>query len=163
VVAAPRAEARQPIAVPDFPALVALAAERRDRLKTFLETYVHLVRFEDGRIEFRPATGAPGNLPNELSERLAAWTGRRWIVTVSNAPGAPTLAQQEKDAGDALMERMRRDPAVATVLAAFPGAEVVNIRDLADIGGAAPPNTLADDPSDDDVAGEDEDDLNEDE
>jgi DNA polymerase-3 subunit gamma/tau len=161
----PRAEVR-PIAVPDFAALVALAGERRDRLKTYLETYVHLVRFEDGRIEFRPAAGAPKNLPNELSERLAAWTGRRWIVTVSNAPGAPTLAQQAKDDGEALLERMRRDPAVAAVLAAFPGAEVVNVRELAGIDaseGDRPPNALADEPSDADVGDEDENDLNEDE
>ncbi len=160
---APRAEAR-PVAVPDFAALVALADVRGEsRLKAYLETMVHLVRFEDGRIEFRPATGAPATLPNELSERLAVWTGRRWIVTVSNAPGAPTLAQQAKEADAALKERMRRDPAVAPLLAAFPGADVVNIRNLVDIGaseGTAAPSVLADIPSDADV--EDDDDLNED-
>jgi DNA polymerase-3 subunit gamma/tau len=157
---APRAEAR-PVAVPDFAALVALADARGEtRLKAYLDTMLHLVRFEDGRIEFRPAIGAPTTLPHELSERLAIWTGRRWIVTVSNAPGAPTLAQQAEEADAALKERMTRDPAVAAVLAAFPGAEVVNIRNLVDIGGATSPDTLADIPPDADV--EDDDDLNED-
>ena len=39
---------------------------------------MHLVRFQPGRIELRPAGRAPPDLIGKLSQRLHAWTGTRW-------------------------------------------------------------------------------------
>ena len=52
----------------DSDVLELVVAKRDIRLRTDLEKYVHLVHFEPGRIEFRPAPGAPRNLAQELGQ-----------------------------------------------------------------------------------------------
>lgn len=113
-----------------FEDVIALLAEKRDiRLKHALETGVRLVRFEPGRIEVRLLDGAPGSLATELSERLKRWTGDLWVVSLSREEGAPTLREQARSREEMLKERARQDPLVKAALAAFPGAEIVDVRD----------------------------------
>jgi DNA polymerase-3 subunit gamma/tau len=124
------AEATSPVPR-DFPGVVALFRERREALLAAeLRNSVHLVRYEPGLIEIRPAAAAPRDLANKVGEMLGRWTGRRWIVTVSSAPGAPTLRQQEEAAGRAVREEVVRHPAVLAVMEAFPGARILEVRDL---------------------------------
>ncbi len=112
-----------------FEDVVALFAERREGLlHGHLVNHVHLVRFEPGRIEFRPAEGAPTSLANRLGEILSEWTESRWVVSVSGEPGAPTLSQQKAAAERAVREEAARDPLVRAVLDTFPGAEVAAVR-----------------------------------
>ncbi|WP_406856202.1 DNA polymerase III subunit gamma/tau [Alsobacter sp. KACC 23698] len=113
-----------------FEDLVALAAEKRDiTMKLALENDVRLVRFEDGALEFAPTETASPQLGSELSKRLADWTGRRWIVALSSEPGQPTLrekiAAEERDR----LTNVQAHPLVRSVLDAFPGAKIVDIRD----------------------------------
>jgi DNA polymerase-3 subunit gamma/tau len=88
------------------------------------------VHFEPGRIEFRPGSQAPTNLANRLGARLTEWTGRRWVVSVSGEPGAPSLEQQTQAAIDAEREAAERHPLVQAALAAFPGSVVEAVREL---------------------------------
>jgi DNA polymerase-3 subunit gamma/tau len=132
-----------------FEDVVARAQAERDvLLMSHLETYVHLVRFEPGLIEFRPAAGAPGDLAGRLNERLAKWTGRRWAIGVVQADGQATLAEQRRKHEAALKEEAAQHPIVAAVLAAFPGASITAIRDLAAQAGEAPQDFVSD-PDDD--------------
>ncbi len=113
--------------------IVALCAEKRDiQLKTALERDVHLVRFDEGSIEFSLAPGAAQSLPQVLMRKLGEWTGARWIITLSRDPGAPSLKQQadarDKEAADA----RHADPLVRSVLERFPGAQVVAVRKTED-------------------------------
>jgi DNA polymerase-3 subunit gamma/tau len=85
---------------------------------------VHLVRFETGRLEFRPTARAAQNLPNRVGELLTAWTGQRWIVSVSNETGEKTLHEQAADRKAEAHERALEHPIVKRALAAFPGAKV---------------------------------------
>ena len=132
--------------IESFDALVALAAQKRDmRLKIALESEIRLVRFEPGRIEFELAPGGARELASILMQKLQAWTGERWMVSIVASGGAPTLKEQlEAD------ERKRRsslesDPLVASVLARFPGAQIVAVRGRDE--GAASAETLYDDAS----------------
>ena len=78
-----------------FEDLVMLAQANRDiQLKIALERDVRLVRFERGAIEFALAPGGSPQLGAHLTRRLQEWTGERWIVAISSAPGAPTLREQ---------------------------------------------------------------------
>ena len=114
-----------------FEAVVELADQKRDaKLRTALEMFVHLVRFEPGRIEFSLADGAPGDLVQDLSVKLKDWTGTRWVVAVSREEGAPTLRAQAKAHRQRRIAEMRGEAAVAAVLEAFPGAEIVTVRDV---------------------------------
>jgi DNA polymerase-3 subunit gamma/tau len=114
-----------------FTDVVALADAKGDLiLRANLARHVHLVHFEAGRIEFRPGAQAPANLANKLGARLTEWTSRRWVVSVSGEPGAPSLEQQAQAAIDAEREAAERHPLVQAALAAFPGSVVEAVRDL---------------------------------
>ena len=116
-------------ALASFEELVALAAEKRDlALKSALERDVRLVRFEDGRLEIGLEGSAPKALTGELSKKLSDWTGRRWMVIVSAEPGAPSLYVQAQMRKAELKDGVRGDPLVQAVLARFPGAEIVDVR-----------------------------------
>ena len=115
-----------------FEDVVAQAEAARDiALKVALERDVHLVRFEEGRIEFRLAPGGRASLANDLARALDAWTGRRWVVAVSKEEGAPTLEQNSRQAEQTRHQNAAAHPLVREVLARFPGAQIVDVRDKA--------------------------------
>jgi DNA polymerase III subunit gamma/tau len=119
-------------ALRSFPELVAFASEKRDlMIKGALEADVRLVRFEDGRLEIALEPHAPRALVSDLTRKLEQWTGRRWTVIVSNAPGQPTLREQNLAAKGQREAAAEADPRVREVLARFPGAKVVEVRQLA--------------------------------
>ncbi|WP_296572915.1 DNA polymerase III subunit gamma/tau [Phreatobacter sp.] len=133
-----------------FAEVIKLAAEKRDvRLKQQLEGDMHLVRCEDGRLDFRPTRNAAPTLAGDLQKKLTDWTGRRWVVTISSEEGEPTL-RERLAAEQADRERgVLAHPSVQAVLAKFPGAEIVAVRPL-DGTGEPVPATLQ--PADDDDA-----------
>ena len=115
-----------------FEDVVALADAKRDiLLKTALERDVHLVRFEEGRIEIRLGQGGRPSLAADLSAALTTWTGRRWIVSLSHDEGAPTLAEGVRAATEMRRENAAADPFVKEALTRFPGAEIVDVRENA--------------------------------
>jgi DNA polymerase-3 subunit gamma/tau len=73
-------------------------------------------------------------LPGEISDRLSKWTGARWIVTVSGAEGAPTIAAQRVAHERARRESAEQDPLLKAALAVFPGARLVAVRDRDALG-----------------------------
>src|SRR6516164_7174395 len=113
-----------------FAEVVALCDKRREALlRSHLCSHVHLVHFEPGRIEFRPAAGAPRDLANRLGELLREWTGIRWMISVSEAEGEPTLRQQEEGRNRDLRNEVAHHPLVQAVLDTFPGATITAVRE----------------------------------
>ncbi|MGV3651525.1 MAG: DNA polymerase III subunit gamma/tau [Devosia sp.] len=104
--------------------LVALAGEKRDiLLKLALEGALHPISFADGRIEVALAQGADPGVVQMLSARLKSWTGRQWMVSVSNtAPAAPTIRQQREAVQKKEEAAAQQDPLVQAILDTFPGA-----------------------------------------
>ena len=121
--------------------IIALAKERGARLlATQLENNFHLVALEPGRIEFRPDAQAPRTLSGDLAQRLKDWTGQRWIITVASEGGAPTLAGQKIATERARKDAVANEPFVRAVMDAFPGAEIVAVRErVSDEQAAEPP------------------------
>jgi len=112
-----------------FADLIAFVGEQRDlQLKTALERDVRLVRFEDGKLEIALEPSAAKALIGDLSRRLTALTGRRWMVIVSAEPGAPTVRSQLDTRREEFKRGVQADPVVQSVLARFPGAEIVAVR-----------------------------------
>ena len=148
----PVAEINEPVAaaptltVGSFAALIALAAEKRDiSVKMALERDVRLVRCEDGQLEIALEPSAPKTLVHDLQRKLTAWTGKRWMVVVSQEQGGATVRAQ-LEARQAELERgVQSDPLVQAVLRRFPGARVVGVTQNADVVGDAPPDALPDD------------------
>jgi DNA polymerase-3 subunit gamma/tau len=140
-ISAVRTEQPAPtMSVASFPALIALANEKRDILmKTALERDVRLVRYEDGQLEITLEPSARKTLIADLQRKLSEWTGKRWVVVVSREEGAPTVASQAQVKKSELEQGVRADPLVQAVLARFPGAEIVGVRRRDDMISEAPP------------------------
>ncbi|MBS0550602.1 MAG: DNA polymerase III subunit gamma/tau, partial [Proteobacteria bacterium] len=85
-----------------FTEVVALFETRREpRLFHHLMHHAHEVRCEPGIVELRLEAQAPRDLAANVGALLSQWTGRRWLVSVSSAPGKPTLMEQKAAQGDA--------------------------------------------------------------
>ena len=112
--------------------LVKLFADKKEGILEYhLASSVRLVRFEPGVVEINPLPNAPSNLANRVGSLLSEWTGRRWVIGISSAPGEPTLSEVEQANKDAAMDSARAHPAVQALMAAFPGATITDVRDLA--------------------------------
>ncbi|HUC60769.1 MAG TPA: DNA polymerase III subunit gamma/tau [Alphaproteobacteria bacterium] len=113
-----------------FEALVETVLAREPILGSVLRNSVHLVRFEAGRLEFRPERTAPANLAPRLIALLSDWTGRRWAISISNEEGAPTLAEAAKRREADRRSEAEAAPLVEALLKSFPGATVEYVRDV---------------------------------
>jgi DNA polymerase-3 subunit gamma/tau len=130
----PVADVNEPVAaaptltIDSFAALIALAAEKRDiSMKLALERDVRLVRCEDGQLEIALEPSAPKTLVHDLQRKLTAWTGKRWMVVVSQEQGSATVRAQ-LEARQAELERgVQNDPLVQAVMKRFPGATIANV------------------------------------
>ncbi|HWA50880.1 MAG TPA: DNA polymerase III subunit gamma/tau, partial [Dongiaceae bacterium] len=96
-----------------------------------LQSDVHLVQFEVGRIDFRPSDKAPSNLATRVAAALNEWTGKRWLVSVSTHAGEMTLKQQAAELVAQQRAEAAAHPLVKAVQAVFPGASIDEVRDLA--------------------------------
>jgi DNA polymerase-3 subunit gamma/tau len=134
--------------------IAALADANRDMtFKVMLKRCVRLVRIEPGRLDLNLTGDAPKTLLGDLTVKLKAWTGRNWMVSLSREEGGPTLGEIETSKRESAILDARSDPAVATILARFPGARIIDVRipnapeaDSDDIG-AAPDVAAEDDDS----------------
>jgi len=125
------APAEQPDEVPvrSLADIVALATAHRDvAFRAIFKRSVRLVRIEPGTLEIGLTDDAPRDLAGQIGDKLKAWTGRRWIISVSRGEGGPTLAEEESNKRESALMDARADPAVAAILAKFPGSRIIDIR-----------------------------------
>jgi DNA polymerase-3 subunit gamma/tau len=118
------------VALPQsYAELVALAGAKRDLLvKHALEANLTPISFAEGRIEVALVEGADPAIVQTLSGRLKQWTGRNWLITVSQAPGAgPTIRQVRQEREQAVKAEAGEDPLVRAILDTFPGAKVTRV------------------------------------
>jgi DNA polymerase-3 subunit gamma/tau len=114
-----------------FEDVVALAEAKRDlKLKHALVEQVRLVRFKPGTLELNPLPQAPRELGQDLMRKLKAWTGRVWIVAVSDEEGAAALGVQRREREAREIEQVREHPAVKQVMQHFPGARIAAVRQV---------------------------------
>lgn len=147
------AEAEPAVPVKSIADIADLADRHRDMtFKVLLKRCVRPVRFEPGRIDVSLTEDAPRTLLNDLTARLRSWTGRNWLVSLSREEGGQTLAELEAARRESAFLDARNDPAVAAILARFPGARVIDVR-IPDAPSAQEGDMeaeLPDEPSDDD-------------
>jgi DNA polymerase III subunit gamma/tau len=128
------------LAISTFPQLVALAAEKRDiGMKLALERDVRLVHCEDGQLEIALLPSAAKTMVHDLQRKLTAWTGKRWIVVISQEQGAATLREQAEREREEVERGVQADPLVKAVLDRFPGAKIVGVTQVAAEGEADAP------------------------
>ncbi|WPY94085.1 DNA polymerase III subunit gamma/tau [Limimaricola variabilis] len=128
------AQAENPLArYATFEQVVELIRTHRDvQMLIEVETTLRLVRYSPGRIEFEPTADARGDMAQRLGQKLQAWTGARWAISIANEGGASTIAETRDAAALALRQEAEAHPLVRAVFAAFPKAKITEIRSEAD-------------------------------
>ncbi len=124
--AAPMASTATDVRLQSFEDVVAIARTADPRLRAELEKHVRLVAFDpvQRRISFAPADGAAADLAGRIAKSLADWSGERWMVSVeAEARGAKT-------ARESLDEQVRAHPMVKRAMELFPGARILEVREL---------------------------------
>ncbi|MCR8724800.1 DNA polymerase III subunit gamma/tau [Frigidibacter sp. ROC022] len=101
-----------------------ITANRDMVLKVQIEDGLRLARYAPGRIEFTPTEDAPRDLAARLGQRLQAWTGVRWVVSVVSGCTEPTISEVRDAERLEAEKQARANPLVQAVLEAFPGASV---------------------------------------
>jgi DNA polymerase-3 subunit gamma/tau len=139
------------VVLQSFDDVLKLIADKRDvTLKLDVERYVRLVDFKPGVIAFEPAPGAPPNLSQRLSGKLKEWTGQPWMMDIQSG-GQETGFERDKRQEGEQRAKVEADPFVLSVMAAFPGTQIVGVRKItAPVATEAPVEGVA--------YGEDEDD-----
>jgi DNA polymerase-3 subunit gamma/tau len=114
-----------------FDEVVALIDAKRDiTLKLDVERFVRPISFRPGAITYEAAPGAPSNLSGRLVSRLKEWTGQPWLVATEGAGGGETAWEKEKRETAQVRRQVEQDPFVRSVMEAFPGAEIVSLRQI---------------------------------
>ncbi|MEH6361167.1 MAG: DNA polymerase III subunit gamma/tau [Amylibacter sp.] len=118
----------------EFNHVIELIKSRRDvKLLVEVENFLRLVKYAPGRIEFQLTEDAPRDFTTRLANRLQTWTGARWGVTVVSDGGGATLAEERAAHRDDLQGQAMQHAMVQSVLLAFPGAEIRDVKTLADL------------------------------
>lgn len=124
------AAAQPAIEIMGFQDILDLCSTHRDaRLRIHLEEHVSLVAFNVGHVEIFPLPGAPKGLAGELGRKLSEWTGSRWVVSVGREAVEPTIGEVVRAKRAEKIEEAKQEPAIASLLKAFPEAKVVDVRD----------------------------------
>lgn len=113
--------------------VVAYAYKQKEMMFAYnLQNCVSLVSFEQGKIEFYPMEHTPASLASDMAEKLKAWTGKTWLISVVNKQGGKTLLQEAQETKANLRKTMSANPVVSAVIMAFPGAKIDSIRERAE-------------------------------
>ncbi len=127
--AAPAPQATTALA--SFDDVLRLIQLKRDiTLYMDVQRFVRPISFRPGALEFEPAPRAPADLTKRLSQRLKEWTGQTWLIATSGGGGAESAWEREKREEREAKEAILADPFVQAVMDAFPGTELLGVKQL---------------------------------
>ena len=127
----PRAEVQSVIAIKTLEDVISILEDGREiLLASQVYQFVHLVKLEEGRLEIRPEPEAHPRLAQDLGQALGRLTGNRWMVSISAAPGALTLAEVAQAERQAEIDEVLQTESVRAIMEVFPEAELVAINKI---------------------------------
>lgn len=126
-----------------------LENNREARVAGELYQYAHLVKLEQktegenpiAHMEIRLKPEASPKLAQNLGKILQDITGRRWLISLSEKPGQPTLAEQKERAEKLEIEEASRHPVVVDILKLFPEAQIIRVEKAPQAQDNAPENS----------------------
>jgi DNA polymerase-3 subunit gamma/tau len=82
--------------IKSFEELIELSSLKKEvELKYDLEKNVNLIKFSDGKIDIAFNENLSKNFVRNLSEKLLAWTQKRWVITLTKGLGQKTFAEKQ--------------------------------------------------------------------
>ncbi len=91
--------------IKSFEDLIKISSKKKEvELKYDLERNVNLIKFSEGKIDIAFNENLSKNFVRNLSEKLLAWTKKRWVITLAKGEGQKTFLEtksiNEKDTLD---------------------------------------------------------------
>ncbi|HEX2803289.1 MAG TPA: DNA polymerase III subunit gamma/tau [Sphingomicrobium sp.] len=109
----------------DFAALVhSLEEDGKHQLAVQLHDQVGLVRYSPPELVVKPLRPLGSDWTRELAAALKGITGTNWTVSIADDGAEPSLLEKEKMAEEKVRAEVLQDPAVRSVMDAFPDAEL---------------------------------------
>ncbi|WP_375283523.1 DNA polymerase III subunit gamma/tau [Sphingobium yanoikuyae] len=96
----------------------------KGQLAQELHDCVGVVRYAPPQFDYRPTSQLPADFASRLLPALRELTGTAWQVAQSDAPGEPTLLEQEQRRAADARAQILETPVVKAAMAAFPDAEL---------------------------------------
>ena len=107
--------------------LIKLSASKREvELKYDLER-VNLIKFSDGKIDIAFNENLSKNFVRNLSEKLLAWTSKRWVITLTKKMGQKTFLEMQSINKKELRESGKKSEVYKKFKNVFPDAELVQV------------------------------------
>ena len=97
-------------------------------LKYDLEKNVNLIKFSDGKIDISFNDNLAKNFVKNLSQKLLEWTGKRWLITLTKAPGQKTFSEIQTIKKSESIEKGKNDEVYKKFKNIFSDAELIDIQ-----------------------------------
>ena len=111
-----------------FQDVTSLIRFNRDmKLLVEVESFLRLVKYKPGRIEFQLTDEANTDLPSRLAKKLKFWTGENWGISIVNKGGGLTISEQRDIETKNLHALALKNPIVQSALENFPKAKIQEI------------------------------------
>ena len=95
--------------ISSFEDLIKLSSKKREiELKYDLEKNVNLIKFSQGNIDISLNEKLGKNFVRNLSERLLAWTGKRWVITLSKQQGSESFSEMQLKKSSEILENEKK-------------------------------------------------------
>ncbi|MFC3101280.1 DNA polymerase III subunit gamma/tau [Altererythrobacter lauratis] len=103
------------------------------RVTQVMRDYVQVIELAQGRLIFTTPADFTDDITADVRDALRRATGEAWQVQRGSGNALPSLRQRELAARAAEQARIRNHPLVTATLAAFPGAELVEDGEVAEV------------------------------
>ena len=116
------------LTVKSFEDLIDLCNLKKEiKLKYELETNVHLVSFENKRIEISFNEKLDKDFIKNLSSKLYEWTNDRWIISLSKESGELSEKEKKIILKEELIKSAKKSNVYKKVLEIFPDSELIDV------------------------------------
>ncbi|QUT04114.1 DNA polymerase III subunit gamma/tau [Sphingobium phenoxybenzoativorans] len=110
---------------PTFAALVDALWKNSGFLADQIEHEARLVRYAPPELALNMARPVADDFLRKLTEALKTATGQRWVVTLAEGEGEPTLGEQKAESEMQARQAILDTPVVRAAMTAFPDADLV--------------------------------------
>ncbi len=112
-----------------FEDLIFLASKKREiQLKYDLEKNVNLIKFSQGKIDISFNENLDKKFVKNLSEKLADWTGKRWVITLSKEVGKKSYFETKNIMKKKLVEDEKKEDFYKKIKNIFTDAELIEVK-----------------------------------
>ena len=117
--------------ISSFQELINLCNKQKEvKLKYELETNINLVSFENCRMEISFNDKLDKDFIKELSNKLFAWTGNRWIITLSQKKGEISMKEKNQINHKQIFDEVKKSNIYKKVLEILPDAELIDVKKI---------------------------------